>query len=123
MHQDRTIVDPSEFLPLKPPVFHILLTLSDAERHGYGIIKEVERRTDGAVVLLAGALYRFLKRMLRDGLIEESEVRPAPEADDERRRYYAITELGRLVAVAESGRMERLLQSARDSRLHPETAP
>ncbi len=114
--------DPGTLLPLKPAVFQILVSLADEERHGYAIIKEVERRTDGEVVILAGALYRFLGRMLEDDLIRESEERPAPEADDTRRRYYHITDFGRAVAVAEVDRLERLLRDAKAVRLHPETA-
>ncbi|MEE8147372.1 MAG: PadR family transcriptional regulator [Longimicrobiales bacterium] len=113
--------DPGTLLPLKPAVFQILVSLADEERHGYAIIKEVERRTDGEVVILAGALYRFLGRMLEDDLIRESEERPAPEADDTRRRYYHITDFGRAVAVAEVDRLERLLRDAKAVRLHPET--
>ena len=85
-------------------------------------IKEVEPRTGRQVVILAGALYRFLRRMLEDDLIEESEERPAPEADDSRRRYYRITDFGRAVAIAEADRLEHLLRDARAARLHPETA-
>ncbi len=114
--------DPGTLLPLKPAVFQIPVSLAKEERHGYAIIKEVERRTDGEVVILAGALYRFLGRMLEDDLIRESEERPAPEADDTRRRYYHITDFGRAVAVAEVDRLERLLRDAKAVRLHPETA-
>ncbi len=114
--------DPGAFLPLKPAVFQILVSLAEQERHGYAIIKEVERRTDGQVVILAGALYRFLRRMLEDDLIEELEERPASESDDERRRYYRITDFGRAVAIAEAGRLERILRDARAAHLHPETA-
>ncbi len=122
MTPDSRSADPGTFLPLKPAVFQILVSLADEERHGYAIIKEVERRTGGQVVILAGALYRFLRRMLEDDLIEESEERPAPEADDSRRRYYRITDFGRAVAIAEADRLERLLRDARAARLHPETA-
>ena len=122
MTPDSPSADPGAFLPLKPAVFQILLSLADEERHGYAIIKEVERRTGGQVVILAGALYRFLRRMLEDDLIEESEERPAPEADDSRRRYYRITDFGRAVAIAEADRLEGLLRDARAARLHPETA-
>ena len=122
MARDEPSLDPQDFVPLKPAVFHILLSVAEEKRHGYAIIKEVERRTDGQVVILAGALYRFLGRMLEDDLIEESEERPAPEADDARRRYYRITDFGREVAIAEADRLERLLDDARAVRLHPETA-
>ena len=122
MNPESRSADPGTFLPLKPAVFQILVSLAEEERHGYAIIKEVERRTGGEVVILAGALYRFLRRMLEDDLIEESEERPAPEADDARRRYYRITDFGRTVAIAEADRLERLLRDARVARLHPETA-
>ena len=122
MTPDNHPPDPDAFLPLKPAVFQILVSLADEERHGYAIIKEVERRTDGEVVILAGALYRFLGRMLEDDLIEEAEQRPASDADDARRRYYHITDFGRAVAIAEADRLERLLRDARAVRLHPETA-
>ena len=122
MAPDERSLDPQDFVPLKPAVFHILLSVAEEGRHGYAIIKEVERRTGGQLVILAGALYRFLGRMLEDGLIEESEERPAPESDDARRRYYRITDFGREVAIAEAARLERLLHDARAMRLHPETS-
>ena len=108
----------STHLPLKPTAFHILLSLAGEERHGYAIIKEVEERTDGALKLRPGALYRFLKRLLDHGLIRELGHRPVPaEQDDERRRYYTITDLGREVAAAEARRMEALVGEAREARL------
>lgn len=103
----------ADFLPLTPAVFHILLAVADADRHGLGIMHDVEQRTDGAVVLGPGTLYGTIKRMLHSGLIAESEARPAPEADDPRRRYYRISALGREVAAAEAGRLEQLLGIAR----------
>src|ERR671938_1589567 len=109
--------DPEELLPLSPAVFHVLLALADAERHGYGIIKEVESRTEGRVRLGPGTLYGSIKRMLEEGLIEESGERPDPELDDERRRYYRLTKFGRRVAVAEAERLSRLVASARAKRL------
>lgn len=109
--------EPGGLLPLSPAVFHILLALADAERHGYGIIKEVEARTDGAVRLGPGTLYGSIKRMLDDGVIEESDERPDPEADDERRRYYRLTDFGRRVATAEAERLSRLVATARAKRL------
>lgn len=109
--------DPEELLPLSPAVFHVLLALADAERHGYGIIKEVEARTDGRVRLGPGTLYGSIKRMLEEGLIEESDERPDSELDDERRRYYRLTNFGRRVASAEAERLEGLVASARDKRL------
>ena len=109
--------EPGEFLPLTPAVFHILLALADAERHGYGIIKEVEARTGGAVRLGPGTLYGSIRRMLEEGLIEESDERPDPEADDERRRYYRLTDFGRRVATAEAQRLAALVSAARAKRL------
>lgn len=115
---------PETLLPLQSATFHILLALADADRHGYAIIQEVASRTSGDVRLSAGTLYRSVQRMLEQGLIEELRVRPAPELDDERRRYYRITPLGRKVAVAEARRMERLVRIARAKRLlgRPEPA-
>jgi DNA-binding PadR family transcriptional regulator len=109
--------DPEEFLPLSPAAFHILLALADAERHGYGIIKEVETRTDGKVRLGPGTLYGSIKRLLTEKLIEESDERPDPELDDERRRYYRLTDFGRRVAVAEAERLSALVSVARTKRL------
>jgi DNA-binding PadR family transcriptional regulator len=103
------------------PVFHILLALAEQERHGYGIILEIERRTEGAVRLGTGTLYTAIKRMLDRGLIEESEERPDPELDDERRRYYRLTSRGREAVVQEARRLERLVSQARDKKLLPAT--
>jgi DNA-binding PadR family transcriptional regulator len=104
--------------------FQILLALLDEERHGYGIKREVSARTDGDVQLGPGTLYGSIKRMVGSGLIEESDERPDPDLDDERRRYYRITPLGRKVAAAEARRMERLVGIARAKRLlrRPEPA-
>jgi DNA-binding PadR family transcriptional regulator len=109
--------DPEELLPLTPAVFHILLALADAERHGYAIIKEVEANTEGRVRLGPGTLYGSIKRMLVEGLIEESDERPDPGLDDERRRYYRLTEFGRRVAEAEAGRLQQMVAAARGKRL------
>src|SRR5438067_283495 len=89
------------FLPLPSATLHILLALADEDRHGYAIIQDIAARTDGALKLSAGTLYRSIQRMLEDGLITEPRERPAPDEDDERRRYYRITPLGRAVAKAE----------------------
>jgi len=105
------------FLPLPPSEFQILLALADAERHGYAIRAEVSERTGGEVVLGPGTLYGSIKRMLERGLIEESGRRPARMHDDERRRYYRITPLGRGVATAEARRMATLVDGARRKRL------
>jgi DNA-binding PadR family transcriptional regulator len=82
---------PESFLPLTPVAFEILLALAEGELHGYSVMREVERRSGGAVTLHPGTLYRALARLLESGLIEELEARPAPAHDDERRRYYRMT--------------------------------
>jgi DNA-binding PadR family transcriptional regulator len=102
---------------LPSATFHILLALSDEDRHGYAIIQEVALRTGGELKLSAGTLYRSIQRMLDHGLIAESRERPARELDDERRRYYRITPLGLAVARAESRRLSRMLKLARQSGL------
>jgi DNA-binding PadR family transcriptional regulator len=109
---------PSEdFLPLTPAVFHILLALADAERHGYAIMDHVAQTTDGQIKMGPGTLYGTIKRLLDGGLIEESDERPDPEMDDERRRYYRLTDLGRRVMTAEAQRYARLVKVARASGL------
>ena len=110
----------ADFPPLTPIVLHILLSLADGDKHGYAIIKEVRRRTDGEVELGASSLYAVLKRLLADQLVLETEERPDPTLDDERRRYYRLTPLGREVAVAELRRLESVLQQARAKRLIPQ---
>lgn len=109
--------DPAALLPLTPAAFHILLTLVDGERHGYSIMQEVVRSTDGTVRLGPTTLYRSIKQMLAAGLIEELEERPDPALDDERRRYYRLTTFGRRVAAAETQRLEDVLAIARSKRL------
>ena len=109
--------DPGPLLPLTPAVFHILLALADEERHGYGIMQEVSRRTEGKVRMGPGTLYGTIKRMLAEGLIRESDERPDPELDDERRRYYGLTGFGKTVAVAEAERLEHLVADARSKSL------
>ena len=104
---------PQDLLPLTPPVFHILLALSQGERHGYAIMQEVAADTGGSLQLGPGTLYGCLKRMLAGGLVEESEERPDPDLDDERRRYYAITGLGTRVLRAEAQRLATAVSAAR----------
>ena len=111
--------DPQSLLPLPPASFHILLALAGAELHGYAIIQEVAARTAGEVRLGAGTLYRTIQRLLEQGLIVETEDRPAPELDDERRRYYRITRFGRDVARAETARLSSLVRLARASGFQP----
>jgi len=114
---------PESFLPLTPPVFHVLLSLADGEKHGYVISKEIARRTGDEVRLSAGTLYGIIKRLLDDDLIEESENRPEFALDDERRRYYRLTRLGHKVAEAEAERLERVLAMARAKKvLGPQNA-
>jgi len=103
-----------DHLPLNPPVFHILLALAEGESHGYAIMQEVRERSGGKINLGPGTLYYSIKRMVTNGLIEESDERPAAEADDERRRYYRVTPFGRSVAEAESQRLAELVELARD---------
>ena len=112
-----------EMLPLTPAVFHILLTLAEGEHHGYGIMREVEKRTGSRIKLGPGTLYSAIKRMLNEGLIEESEHRPDSGSDDERRRYYRLTDYGRSVAVAEAERLEALVSQARSRNLLHTRAP
>lgn len=103
---------PGDFLPLAPAVFHILLCLGEGDRHGYALKREIARRTGGKVTLGAGALYGAINKLLDQELIEESGDRPDPHLDDERRRYYRLTALGRKVAQAEAARMRELAQMA-----------
>ena len=111
--------NPDSMLPLPPATFHILVALADEDRHGYAIMQEVAARTDGELKLGAGTLYRSVQRMLEQGLIVEVSARPAPELDDERRRYYRITPFGRSVARAEARRLAQMLKLARASGFAP----
>lgn len=115
-------MDASSLLPLPPVTFHILLALADEDRHGYAIIQDIELRTNGASKVGAGTLYRSIHRMLEQGLIEEKRSRPAPELDDERRRYYRITKFGVEVARAEARRLAELVKFARKSGFAPGNA-
>ena len=112
---------PERFLPLAPVWFEILLALAAGDQHGYAVMQEVARRSDGTVTLHPGSLYRALARLLEDALIVELDGRP-PEGDDERRRYYRITPLGRAVARAEAERLRSLLRAA-DARALFDPAP
>jgi DNA-binding PadR family transcriptional regulator len=104
-------------LPLTPAVFHILLALADQERHGYGIMQEVSMMTQSRVQMGPGTLYGTIKRMLAAQLIEESDERPDPDMDDERRRYYRLTGWGRQVLAAETERLSSLVQVAQAKKL------
>ena len=111
---------PQEFLPLTPAYFNILLALADGEKHGYSIMKEIATRTSGKLCLGPGTLYGAIKRLLEDDVIEESAERPDPTHDDERRRYYRLTEFGQRVAAAEAARLEELVGLARNRQLLPD---
>ena len=106
-------------LPLTPAVLHILLALSTEERHGYGIMKQVERESQGKVKMGPGTLYGSIGRMMEAGLIRESDKRPDPELDDERRIYYAITGAGRKALEAELNRYREVVAVATEKRLTP----
>jgi DNA-binding PadR family transcriptional regulator len=115
----RDTDDIDALLPLTPATFHILIALSDEDRHGYAIIQDVESRTSGELKLSAGTLYRSVQRMLEQGLIAETRERPAPEDDDERRRYYRITPFGTSVAKAEARRLAELVRLAKAAGFAP----
>ena len=104
---------PEDFLPLHRDTFHVLVSLADSDRHGYSILLDVAERTSGALRFSPSSLYASIKRLLHQGLIEELAERPDPDEDDERRRYYRLTRLGRKVAEIEARRLERLLADAR----------
>lgn len=110
---------PADHLPVRPVEFEILLTLAHGERHGYAILQETGARSGGALRLETGTMYRALRRLVEGGLVTPTERRPSDHPGDERRRYYAITPLGRLVAAAEAARMARLVAAARISGLLP----
>ena len=113
------VPDPESFLPLHRDTFQILVSLADRDRHGYAVMQDVLERTDGKLRLSPSSLYASIRRLLERGLIEELAERPDPSHDDERRRYYGLTTLGRAVAKAEARRLERLLGDARATGLLP----
>ena len=106
-----TKIDPKKFLPLKPQWFYIMLSLAGGEQHGYGIMQEVLNRTTGKVRLWPATLYGSIKRLIEVDLIEESTVRPAPEDDDSRRRYYKLTPVGKRVLKEECDRLQGLVRT------------
>ena len=110
---------PEALLPLTPTVFHILLALADGEKHGYAIMQEVEARTGGAMRMGPGTLYGSIQRMLRDGLVAEARKRAEPAPDEERRRYYRLTEFGSRVLQAEAQRLEQLVRLAQNKQVLP----
>lgn len=108
---------PEEFIPLTPAVFNILLALANSEKHGYGIMLEVEANTNGQVLMGPGTLYGSIKRMLKAGLIEESDERADPEMDDQRRKYYRLTDLGRRTLRMEAERLASQVRLAKAKNL------
>ncbi|HKG95462.1 MAG TPA: PadR family transcriptional regulator [Gemmatimonadaceae bacterium] len=118
-----TPADPESLLPLTPLSFHVLVALGDAERHGYGIIKEIEARSDGRIRPGAGTLYAAVQRLQDDGVIEECDGPAGAREADARRRYYRLTAFGRRVARAEALRLARLLDVARAKAIAPELRP
>jgi len=105
--------DPVSFLPLTPRVFHVMLALADGPLHGYAVIQEVKAQTEGVIVLRTGTLYMLVQRLVDQDLIDESDDRPHPDEDDERRRYYTLTATGRAVLQAESRRLQQVLGTVR----------
>jgi DNA-binding PadR family transcriptional regulator len=121
---DRARVpEPEGYLPLTPAVFDIMVALGGEQMHGYAIMQEVRRRTKGGRRLAPGTLYRSLKQMEERGWVAESEERPEPSLDDERRRYYRLTDLGRRVALAELERLEGLVRAGRSKGFVPSGRP
>jgi len=121
MSDERGAID--DHLPLTPAAFHVLLALADRDRHGYAIMQEVQASTGGQVAMGPGTLYGTLKRLLAAGLVEESDERPDPTIDDQRRRYYRLTYLGRRVAAAEAARLAEAVADARSKCLLPSIVP
>ena len=111
--------DPDDFLPLPRDTFDVLVSLADRDRHGYAILQDIADRTDGRIRLSPSTLYAVSRRLLESELIEELTERPDPAHDDERRRYYRLTQLGRRVAESEAARLTRLLKDARAGGLVP----
>src|SRR5690349_9584513 len=110
-------MNPEEFLPLTPAVFHVLLALADGEQHGYAIMQEVVESTSGRIKMGPGTLYGTIKRLLESNLIEECDERPDPKLDDERRRYYRLTGLGQKVVKAEAVRYRDMVKLAGGKKL------
>lgn len=108
---------PEITIDLTPAMFQVLLAVGDGEKHGYAILKEVEDQTNGHVRLSTGTLYAMIKRLLNEGILAECRNRPPAEEDDQRRRYYRLTPLGRQVATAEAERMETIIATAREKHL------
>ena len=117
----KNIGDAASLLPLMQSEFQILIALADAERQGYGIMAEVRERTGGKVVLGPGTLYGTIKRLAKRELVAESTARPDPQMNEERRKYYRLTELGRTIAAAEANRLAKLVGDARAKSLIPQS--
>jgi DNA-binding PadR family transcriptional regulator len=120
VHMKQRAGDPEALLPLTSAAFHILLALTGEERHGYGIMQETTLSSDGKVKIGPGTLYRSIRRLLDDGLIEESDERPVPDLDDERRHYYRLTPFGLRVVRAEAQRLAALVRIAQSKQLLPQ---
>lgn len=115
--------EPHDELPLPTSQLHILLALADGEKHGYAVMREISEMTDGAVTMGPGTLYGAIKRMLQAGLIEETDERPDPALDDERRRYYRVSGFGLQVLDAETARLQQLVQTSQGKRARPQLLP
>ena len=123
MQSEGEQANPRDFLPLPSATYHVLLVLAEGEKHGYGIMREVEQISDGAVRMGPGTLYGTIKRLLEIGLVEETGERPDPALDDQRRRYYRITGLGERVAAAEVHRLSTMIERSTLRRLTPRFGP
>ena len=111
--------DPQSLLPLPTAAFHILVALAGGDRHGYAIMRDVEEGTGGHLKLNPGTLYTTIRRLLDQGLVVELDERPDPDEDDERRRYYRLTDIGRAVARAEAARLQEMVAFARQAGISP----
>ncbi len=123
MGDKARLPQPEGYLPLTAAVLDIMVALGDEEMHGYAIMQEVRRRTQGGRRLAPGTLYRSLRQMEQRGWVAEAQERPEPALDDERRRYYRLTEFGRRVALAEVERLEGLVRAARSKGFAPSGRP
>jgi DNA-binding PadR family transcriptional regulator len=117
MTRQRSERDPRDRLPLKPIELLVLTMLSPGERHGYGLRQDIVEHTEGRIALEAGNLYRHIRRLESDGLVEQTEVRAASGNDDERRIYYRLLPFGRRVLAAELARLEELIRIAEANRI------
>lgn len=113
MSQPSEASDPTPFLPLSPAALHIVLSLNRGERHGYAIMRDVEQISDGLIKLGPGTLYGTIKKLVSQGIIEQTDTRPDPALDDQRRKYYRLTGLGQAVCDAEIQRLANLVEQTR----------